>query len=109
MSEDNIRVRQFMLQLGKELNSQLRTKNAERLSRIRQEDIQRLIAYYAEVKSRYFAMLLDVGAVPVIKSADRVADLRAYRTLMEEIENGIERLKAAIDAGEVAVEGVIQD
>lgn len=98
-----------MLKLGKELKAQVRAKNTERLAQVHQKDILRLVSYYAEVRSRYFAMLLDVGAVPVIKSADRIADLRAYRTLMEEIETGIERLKAAIDTGEVTVEGVIHD
>lgn len=72
-------------------------------------EIEGVARLSARIKGRYFAKLLDLGnpSKSGIQDAE-VRELTRYRETYEELVRGLDMLKTAIEAGDIAVSGMVR-
>lgn len=103
-------VGQYIYHLQHDLKSYVRAETVNAVIGATPGEIQRVARIVAKLKGRYLATLMDLGNVhkgPVGDS--EVRELRRAREMYEEVELGLTRLREAIEAGDLELDGVKAD
>jgi hypothetical protein len=103
-------VGQYIYHLQHDLKSYVRAETVNAVIGATPGEIQRVARIVAKLKGRYLATLMDLGNVhkgPVGDS--EVRELRRAREMYEEVELGLTRLREAIEAGDLELDGVKTD
>ena len=103
-------VGQYIYHLQHDLKSYVRAETVNAVIGATPGEIQRVARIVAKLKGRYLATLMDLGNVhkgPVGDS--EVRELRRAREMYEEVELGLTRLREAIEAGDLELDGVKHD
>ncbi|MBA4097970.1 MAG: hypothetical protein C0484_14545 [Rhodospirillum sp.] len=103
-------VGQYIYHLQHDLKSYVRAETVNAVIGATPGEIQRVARIVAKLKGRYLATLMDLGNVhkgPVGDS--EVRELRRAREMYEEVELGLTRLREAIEAGDLELDGVKND
>jgi hypothetical protein len=103
-------VGQYIYHLQHDLKSYVRAETVNAVIGATPGEIQRVARIVAKLKGRYLATLMDLGNAhkgPVGDS--EVRELRRAREMYEEVELGLTRLREAIEAGDLELDGVKND
>ena len=103
-------VGQYIYHLQHDLKSYVRAETVNAVIGATPGEIQRVARIVAKLKGRYLATLMDLGNAhkgPVGDS--EVRELRRAREMYEEVELGLTRLREAIEAGDLELDGVKAD
>ena len=103
-------VGQYIYHLQHDLKSYVRAETVNAVIGATPGEIQRVARIVAKLKGRYLATLMDLGNAtkgPVGES--EVRELRRSREMYEEVELGLTRLREAIEAGDLELDGVKND
>jgi hypothetical protein len=104
-------VRQYLYHLNAGIKDMTRVEARGAVVGVTPIEVERIGRAVARLRGRYLAQVVDIGGVnrqqPV--SEGEIAQLRRAREWYEEAAAGLEALKAAIEAGEVALDGVRHD
>jgi hypothetical protein len=103
-------VGQYIYHLQHDLKSYVRAETVNAVIGATPGEIQRVARIVAKLKGRYLATLMDLGNAhkgPVGES--EVRELRRAREMYEEVELGLTRLREAIEAGDLELDGVRND
>jgi hypothetical protein len=98
---------QYLYHLQHDLKSYVRAETVNAVIGATPGEIQRVARIVAKLKGRYLATLMDLGNAakgPVGES--EVRELRRSREMYEEVELGLTRLREAIEAGDLELDGV---
>ena len=98
---------QYLYHLQHDLRSYVRAETVNAVIGATPGEIQRVARIVAKLKGRYLATLMDLGNAnkgPVGDS--EVRELRRAREMYEEVELGLTRLREAIEAGDLELDGV---
>jgi hypothetical protein len=101
---------QYLYHLQHDLKSYIRAETVNAVIGATPGEIQRVARIVAKLKGRYLATLMDLGNAtkgPVGES--EVRELRRSREMYEEVELGLARLREAIEAGDLELDGVKGD
>jgi hypothetical protein len=101
---------QYLYHLQHDLKSYVRAETVNAVIGATPGEIQRVARIVAKLKGRYLATLMDLGNAtkgPVGES--EVRELRRSREMYEEVELGLIRLREAIEAGDLELDGVKGD
>jgi hypothetical protein len=101
---------QYLHHLQHDLKSYVRAETVNAVIGATPGEIQRVARIVAKLKGRYLATLMDLGNAakgPVGES--EVRELRRAREMYEEVELGLVRLREAIEAGDLELDGVRGD
>jgi len=101
---------QYLHHLQHDLRSYVRAETVNAVIGATPGEIQRVARIVAKLKGRYLATLMDLGNAnkgPVGES--EVRELRRAREMYEEVELGLTRLRDAIEAGDLDLDGVRGD
>ncbi|MEZ5833624.1 MAG: hypothetical protein R3D05_20830 [Dongiaceae bacterium] len=101
---------QYLYHLQHDLKSYVRAETVNAVIGATPGEIQRVARIVAKLKGRYLAILMDLGNAskgPVGES--EVRELRRAREMYEEVELGLTRLREAIEAGDLELDGVKSD
>ena len=103
-------VGQYLHHLQHDLKSYVRAETVNAVIGATPGEIQRVARVAAKLKGRYLATLMDLGnpTKGPIAEAD-VHELRRFREMYEEVELGLTRLREAIEAGDLELDGVRQE
>ena len=103
-------VGQYIYHLQHDLKSYVRAETVNAVIGATPGEIQRVARIAAKLKGRYLATLMDLGNVhkgPIGET--EVRELRRSREMYEEVELGLMRLREAIEAGDLELDGVKAD
>ena len=103
-------VGQYIYHLQHDLKSYVRAETVNAVIGATPGEIQRVARIVAKLKGRYLATLMDLGNPhkgPI--GEPEVRDLRRAREMYEEVELGLMRLREAIEAGDLELDGVKAD
>lgn len=103
-------VGQYIYHLQHDLKSYVRAETVNAVIGATPGEIQRVARIVAKLKGRYLATLMDLGNAhkgPVGES--EIRELRRSREMYEEVELGLTRLREAIEAGDLELDGVKAD
>lgn len=106
-SGHQVNPQQYVRELERFEADQNRKRSRETLLNVASTEIQGVAAQAARIRGRYLAKLLDAGSPN--KSGIHEAELRElsrYRELYEELNKGMDILKAAIESGEIKIDGM---
>jgi hypothetical protein len=98
---------QYLYHLQHDLKSYVRAETVNAVIGATPGEIQRVARIAAKLRGRYLATLMDLGNAskgPVGES--EVRELRRAREMYEEVELGLTRLRDAIEAGDLELDGV---
>jgi hypothetical protein len=101
---------QYLHHLQHDLKSYVRAETVNAVIGATPGEIQRVARIVAKLKGRYLATLMDLGNAakgPVGES--EVRELRRSREMYEEVELGLARLREAVEAGDLELDGVRAD
>lgn len=101
---------QYLYHLQHDVKSYTRAETVNAVIGASPAEIQRVARILAKLKGRYLATLMDLGNVskgPIGES--EVRELRRAREMYEEVELGLTRLREAIEAGDLELDGVRTD
>jgi hypothetical protein len=101
---------QYLYHLQHDLKSYVRAETVNAVIGATPGEIQRIARIAAKLKGRYLATLMDLGNAakgPIGES--EVRELRRTREMFEEVELGLARLREAIEAGDLELDGVKSD
>jgi hypothetical protein len=101
---------QYLYHLQHDLKSYVRAETVNAVIGATPGEIQRVARIAAKLRGRYLATLMDLGNAskgPVGES--QVRELRRTREMYEEVELGLARLRDAIEAGDLELDGVKSD
>jgi hypothetical protein len=101
---------QYLHHLQHDLRSYVRAETVNAVIGATPGEIQRVARIVAKLKGRYLATLMDLGNAnkgPVGEA--EVRELRRAREMYEEVELGLTRLRDAIEAGDLELDGVRGD
>jgi hypothetical protein len=101
---------QYLYHLQHDLKSYVRAETVNAVIGATPGEIQRVARIAAKLRGRYLATLMDLGNAtkgPVGES--EVRELRRAREMYEEVELGLTRLRDAIEAGDLELDGVKSD
>ena len=101
---------QYLYHLQHDLKSYVRAETVNAVIGATPGEIQRVARIVAKLKGRYLATLMDLGNAakgPIGES--EVRELRRSREMYEEVELGLTRLREAIEAGDLELDGVKGD
>lgn len=101
---------QYLHHLHHDLKSYVRAETVNAVIGATPGEIQRVARIVAKLKGRYLATLMDLGNAtrgPVGES--EVRELRRSREMYEEVELGLTRLREALEAGDLELDGVRGD
>ncbi|MBX6320669.1 MAG: hypothetical protein IRY94_02470 [Rhodospirillaceae bacterium] len=102
--------RQYLYQLNLEARALTRAEALEAVVGVTGDEVRRVARVLARLRGRYLARVIDLGTAER-KTLTEVeyTDLRRAREQYEELEHGFTQLKAAIEAGEIDLEGMRSD
>jgi hypothetical protein len=103
-------VGQYIYHLQHDLKSYVRAETVNAVIGATPGEIQRVARIVAKLKGRYLATLMDLGNAhkgPI--GEPEVRELRRSREMYEEVELGLMRLREAIEAGDLELDGVKVD
>jgi hypothetical protein len=103
-------VGQYLHHLQHDLKSYIRAETVNAVIGATPGEIQRVARIVAKLKGRYLATLMDLGNAtkgPIGES--EVRELRRVREMYEEVELGLMRLREAVEAGDLELDGVRED
>lgn len=103
-------VGQYIYHLQHDLKSYVRAETVNAVIGATPGEIQRVARIVAKLKGRYLATLMDLGNAhkgPI--GEPEVRELRRTREMYEEVELGLMRLREAIEAGDLELDGVRGD
>ena len=103
-------VGQYIYHLQHDLKSYVRAETVNAVIGATPGEIQRVARIAAKLKGRYLATLMDLGNAhkgPI--GEPEVRELRRSREMYEEVELGLMRLREAIEAGDLELDGVKAD
>lgn len=101
---------QYLYHLQHDLKSYVRAETVNAVIGATPAEIQRVARIVAKLKGRYLATLMDLGNAakgPIGES--EVRELRRTREMYEEVELGLSRLREALEAGDLELDGVRAD
>ena len=101
---------QYLHHLQHDLRSYVRAETVNAVIGATPGEIQRIARIVAKLKGRYLATLMDLGNAskgPIGES--EVRELRRSREMYEEVELGLARLREAVEAGDLELDGVRAD
>ncbi|MGH6894411.1 MAG: hypothetical protein ACREEP_19355 [Dongiaceae bacterium] len=101
---------QYLYHLQHDLKSYVRAETVNAVIGATPAEIQRVARIVAKLKGRYLATLMDLGNSakgPIGES--EVRELRRSREMYEEVELGLARLREALEAGDLELDGVRAD
>ena len=103
-------VGQYIYHLQHDLKSYVRAETVNAVIGATPGEIQRVARIVAKLKGRYLATLMDLGNANKGPIGDsEVRELRRAREMYEEVELGLTRLREAIEAGDLELDGVKAD
>ena len=103
-------VGQYIYHLQHDLKSYVRAETVNAVIGATPGEIQRVARIVAKLKGRYLATLMDLGNAHKGPIGDsEVRELRRAREMYEEVELGLTRLREAIEAGDLELDGVKAD
>ncbi|HEY3145057.1 MAG TPA: hypothetical protein VGJ75_01845 [Dongiaceae bacterium] len=101
---------QYLHHLQHDLRSYVRAETVNAVIGATPGEIQRVARIVAKLKGRYLATLMDLGNAQKGPVGDsEVRELRRAREMYEEVELGLTRLREAIEAGDLELDGVRVD
>ena len=101
---------QYLYHLQHDLKSYIRAETVNAVIGATPGEIQRVARIVAKLKGRYLATLMDLGNAQKGPVGDsEVRELRRAREMYEEVELGLTRLREAIEAGDLELDGVRGD
>jgi len=101
---------QYLHHLQHDLKSYVRAETVNAVIGATPGEIQRVARIVAKLKGRYLATLMDLGnAAKGPVGETEVRELRRAREMYEEVELGLVRLREAIEAGDLELDGVRGD
>ncbi len=98
---------QYLHHLQHDIRSYVKAETLNAVIGTTPAEIQRVARILAKLKGRYLAQLVDLGNGangPV--GEPEIRDLRRCREMYEEVELGLNTLRAAIEAGDLELDGV---
>lgn len=100
-------VGQYLYHLSHDLKSYTRAETVNAVIGARPAEIQRVAKVAAKLKGRYLALVIDLGTSErgPIGEAD-MRELERARRMSEEAEAGLSALRAAIENGDLELDGV---
>jgi len=103
-------VRQYLFNLAADVRRITEAEVRNAVVGVTPAEVERVARAVARLRGRYLAQVVDIGAAaqgPLTRG--EIEQLRTARESYEEIEAGFTALKAAIEAGEVPMEGIRRD
>lgn len=100
-------VGQYLHHLQHDIKSYVRAETVNAVIGTTPAEIQRVARILAKLKGRYLAQLVDLGNGsngPI--GEPEIRDLRRTREMYEEVELGLNRLREAIETGDLELDGV---
>jgi hypothetical protein len=101
---------QYLYHLQHDLKSYVRAETVNAVIGATPAEVQRVARIVAKLKGRYLATLMDLGTGdkgPVGEA--EIRELRRTREMYEEVELGLVRLREALEAGDLELDGVRAD
>ena len=100
-------VRQFLYYVQSDLRALTRAETVNAVIAVTPSEVERVARAVAKLRGRYLAQILDLGHSdrPPLTEAD-VGQLRRAREWYQEVERGFTELRAAIESGELPLDGV---
>jgi hypothetical protein len=99
--------RQYLYQLNLESKALTRAEALEAVVGVTGDEVRRVARVLARLRGRYLARIIDLGtAERKALTEGEIVELRRAREQYEELEHGFAELKAAIEAGDIDVEGM---
>lgn len=98
---------QYLHHLQHDVRSYVKAETLNAVIGTTPAEIQRVARILAKLKGRYLAQLVDLGSGangPI--GEPEIRDLRRSREMYEEVELGLNTLRAAIEAGDLELDGV---
>lgn len=100
---------QYIRELERFAADESRRAVADAVMDVNPGEIEGVAKLAARIKGRYLAKLLDLGNPSKSTVQDtEVRELTRYRETYEELVRGLDMLKAAIEAGDVGVSGMVR-
>jgi hypothetical protein len=100
---------QYVRELDRFISDEARRAVADTVMDVNPGEIEGVAKLAARIKGRYLAKLLDLGNPSKSTVQDtEVRELTRYRETYEELARGLDMLKAAIEAGDVGVSGMVR-
>ena len=100
---------QYIRELDRFAAGESRRVVADTVMDVNPNEIEGVAKLAARIKGRYLAKLLDLGNPTKGTVQDtEVRELTRYRETYEELARGLDMLKAAIEAGDVGVSGMVR-
>jgi hypothetical protein len=102
--------RQYLYQLNVESKALTRSEALEAVVGVTGDEVRRVARVLARLRGRYLARIIDLGTAERKTLTDgEIVELRRAREQYEELEHGFNELKAAIEAGDIDLEGMRQE
>ena len=101
---------QYLYHLQHDLKSYVRAETVNAVIGATPAEIQRVARIVAKLKGRYLATLMDLGTGdkgPIGEA--EIRELRRSREMYEEVELGLTKLREALEAGDLELDGVRAD
>jgi len=98
---------QYLHHLQHDIRSYVKAETLNAVIGTTPAEVQRVARILAKLKGRYLAQLVDLGngaKGPI--GEPEIRDLRRCREMYEEVELGLNMLRAAIEAGDLELDGV---
>lgn len=98
---------QYARELDRYRSEQNRHLTQETVMEVASGELEGIAQMAAKARGRYFAKLLDAGAPRqgFLQEAE-IAELKFYREMYEEMTQGFEAMRDAIEAGDISVSGM---
>lgn len=105
----SVNAAQYVRELDRFISDEARRAVADTVMDVNPGEIEGVAKLAARIKGRYLAKLLDLGNPSKSTVQDtEVRELTRYRETYEELARGLDMLKAAIEAGDVGVSGMVR-
>jgi hypothetical protein len=98
---------QYLHHLQHDIRSYVKAETLNAVIGTTPAEVQRVARILAKLKGRYLAQLVDLGNGangPI--GEPEIRDLRRCREMYEEVELGLNTLRAAIEAGDLELDGI---
>lgn len=107
--QGSVNAAQYVRELDRFIADEARRAVADTVMDVNPGEIEGVAKLAARIKGRYLAKLLDLGNPSKSTVQDtEVRELTRYRETYEELARGLDMLKAAIEAGDVGVSGMVR-
>lgn len=102
--------RQYLYQLNLETKALTKAETLDVVVGVTSKEVLRIARLVARLRGRYLAQLLELGAAERTTLTDaEIAELRRARERFDEMDRGFADLKAAIESGEIELDGLRAD